>query len=244
MGNYFAYMRVSTNQDRQSFARQEKALERYAKENNIEYLLVFREEKSAKDFGRPQFSKLEKLLQNGDTVVFKDLSRFTREAVNGYEKYVEWMSKGVNIVFLDNPTVSTDYIAALTSTAAEQDLITRTAMEGVIKLLLIVELDRAEQQRKYIVKAIKDGMAASGKKSGRTAGKLDKMTDTLRDDLMAYLADKNAKLAPILRKHKISRNTGVKYAEIVKAEMDESRMVAHVTDGDAQNILAPASAVR
>ena len=32
------------------------------------------------------------LLQAGDTVVFKDLYRFTREAENGYKKYMEWLS--------------------------------------------------------------------------------------------------------------------------------------------------------
>ena len=64
------------------------------KEQNIEYLLEFTEEKSAKSFDdRPQFKKLDKLLRAGDTVVFKDLSRFTREAENGYKKYMEWLDR-------------------------------------------------------------------------------------------------------------------------------------------------------
>ncbi|MFR2880551.1 MAG: hypothetical protein ACLTC8_06100 [Lachnospiraceae bacterium] len=50
------------------------------------------------------------MLQAGDTVVFKDLYRFTREAGNGYKKYMEWLDRGINMVFLDNPTVSSDYI--------------------------------------------------------------------------------------------------------------------------------------
>ena len=58
---------------------------------------------SAKDFAdRPQFLKLDKILQSGDTVVFKDLSRFTREAENGYKKYMDWINRGINMVFLDN----------------------------------------------------------------------------------------------------------------------------------------------
>ena len=48
------------------------------------------------------------VLQKDDTVVFKDISRFTREAENGYKKYMEWLERGINIVFIDNPTVSSE----------------------------------------------------------------------------------------------------------------------------------------
>lgn len=214
MGNYYSYMRISTDTERQNFARQEKSLKRYAEEHGIEYLIEFTEEKSAKNFtDRKQFSKLDKLLQSGDTVVFKDLSRFTREAENGYIKYMEWLERGINIVFLDNPTVSSDYIRQMMNTAESQDLITKTAMEGTIKLLLIVELDRAEQQRRYISKAIKDGIAASDKGSGRKKGSLDKMTDELRHDLELYMHDRTITQNSVMEKHGISRNTLKKYVK-------------------------------
>ena len=212
MGNYYSYMRISTDTERQNFGRQEKALKKYAEEKGIEYLIEFAEEKSAKNFtDRKQFNKLDKLLQSGDTVVFKDLSRFTREAENGYKKYMEWLEQGINIVFLDNPTISSDYIRQMMNTAESQDLVTKTAMEGIIKLLLIVELDRAEQQRRYISKAIKDGIAASDKGSGRKKGSLDKMTDELRRDLELYMHDRTITQKAIMEKHGISRNTLKKY---------------------------------
>ena len=214
MGNYYSYMRISTDTERQNFARQEKALKKYAEEQSIEYLIEFAEEKSAKNFtDRKQFNKLDKLLQSGDTVVFKDLSRFTREAENGYKKYMEWLERGINIVFLDNPTISSDYIRQMMNTAESQDLVTKTAMEGIIKLLLIVELDRAEQQRRYISKAIKDGIAASDKGSGRKKGALDKMTDELRRDLELYMHDRTITQKAVMEKHGISRNTLKKYVE-------------------------------
>lgn len=45
-------MRISTSEERdlQKFTRQENALQRYAKENDIEYLSEFREDKSGKNF--------------------------------------------------------------------------------------------------------------------------------------------------------------------------------------------------
>ncbi len=212
MGDYYSYKRISTNTERQNFNRQIKSLERYAAEHNIEYLLEFTEEKSAKSFDdRPQFKKLDKLLHAGDAVVFKDLSRFTREAENGYKKYMEWLARDINIIFIDNPTISSDYIKQMTAIAQNQDIVTKTAMESVIKLLLMVELDRAEQQRRYISKAITDGIAASNKKSGRKTGQLDKMTDELKNDILNYLRNRHITQNELIKKYNISRNTLKKY---------------------------------
>ena len=213
--NYFAYLRISTDSEKQNFNRQVKSLERYAEEHSIEYLIQFKEEKSGKNFTeRSEFNKLDRILNPGDTVVMKDISRFTRDAVEGYKKYMEWMDRGINIVFINNPTVSSEYIKQMMNTAKEQDLVTKTALEGTIKLLLIVELDRAEQHRKYISKAIKDGIAASNKKSGRKHGQLDKLTDELKSDIELYYQDRSISQSSLMKKHKISRNTLKKYMAI------------------------------
>lgn len=213
---YFSYSRISTDEDHQKFNRQEKALAKYAEDHKIKYFREFKDEKTGATFDRPEFKELDSHLQKGDTVVMKDLSRFTREAENGYAKYMEWLSRGVNIVFIDNPTISSDYIHQLTKTAESQDLVSKTAMECFIKLLLIVELDRAEKQRKYISKAIKDGISASAKKQGRKEGSLDKMTDSLKNDIEIYLEDRTVLQVDLMKKHDISRNTLKKYAEYIK----------------------------
>ena len=212
MGRYYSYMRISTDTERQNYGRQIKALEKYAQDHNIKYHRQFQEEKSGKSFeNRAELAFLESILQAGDTVVFKDLFRFTREGENGYEKYMDWLNRGINMVFIDNPTVSTDYIRQMMKTAEEQDIVTRTAMESIIKLLIIVELDRGEKQRQYISQSIKDGIAASDKKSGRKEGQLDKMTDALQADIQVYLDDRTVTQVSIMKKHDISRNTLKKY---------------------------------
>jgi len=217
MGNHYSYKRISTDSEKQNFSRQIKALEKYAKDNKIEYLVEFTEEKSAKNFtDRTEFNKLDKILQANDTVVFKDISRFTREAENGYKKYMEWIERDINIVFIDNPTVSSDYIRQMMKTADEQDIVTKTALESTIKLLLIVELDRAQKQREYISRAIADGIRASDKKSGRPQGKLDKITEDLKHDIECYLQDRSIKAIDLMNKHNISRNTFKKYVELYK----------------------------
>ena len=218
MGNYYSYMRISTKEsnDKQSFSRQEKSLKTYAESNDIEYLLSFKDDVSGDTFNRPSWSKLEKILQKGDTIVFKEISRFTRQAEEGYKKYMELMERGINLIFLDNLTVSTDYIKNLTKVANSQNLVTKTALESTIKLLLIVELNRVQQEREIIVKRIKQGIEASDKRSGRKQGKLDKMSDKLKEDIKEFLSDRSIKQIDLMKKHNISRNTLKKYIDIVK----------------------------
>lgn len=214
-------MRISTSEERdlQKFTRQESALQRYAKENDIEYLLEFREDKSGKNFTeRKQWQKLESIVQPGDTIVFKDIYRFTREAEQGYVKYMELLNKGVELIFIDNRTVSTPYIKQLLNVAKAQNLVAMTSLESTVKLLLIVELDRAEQERKITVQRIKDGIEASSKRSGRVTGKLDKMSDELKADIQLFIKDRGIKQIDLMQKHNISRNTLKKYIEIVKSE--------------------------
>lgn len=231
MANTYAYMRISTKEDRekQRFTRQENALSRYASDNKIEYVFQFREDVSGKSFkNRAEWQRLEKIVQPGDTIVFKDVSRFTREAENGYKKYMELMNKNITLVFLDNPTVSTDYIKDLLSIADKQEIVTKTVMESMVKILLIAELARTEQERKILSQRTKDGMKAHKEeaerrgeewRAGRKPGQLDKMTDELQADIVSYLADRSIKAADLMRKHNISRNTFKKYVEKVKESM-------------------------
>lgn len=221
MGNYFSYERISTAEERskQKFDRQEKALAKYAEEHGIEYLVPFKEDKSGKNFtDRHEWQKLDALAHAGDTIVFKDLTRFTREAEAGYQKYNELMKRGVNLIFLDNPTLCTDYIKGLMQAAQDMNFLEKTVNEMLIKILLAAELTRAEQERLTISKRTKDGIAASEKTSGRKTGQLDKLTPELKADIKAYLSDRKITIADLMQKHGISRNTIKKYVAIIEAE--------------------------
>lgn len=166
---YF-YQRISTKEsnDKQSFQRQEKSLKAYAQANGLIYneRNVYKDDVSGSTFNRKEWLELEERLNTGDTIIFKEISRFTRQAEAGYEKYMELMIKGINLVFIDNPTVSSDYIKQLMNVADQQQLVAKTALESTIKLLLIVELDRVQQEREIIVKRIKQGIEASDKNKG------------------------------------------------------------------------------
>ncbi len=50
MGNYYSYKRISTDLKHQNFNRQIKALDKYAADNKLEYLVEFTEATSGKNF--------------------------------------------------------------------------------------------------------------------------------------------------------------------------------------------------
>ncbi len=220
MGNVYNYQRISTKEtdDKQSFNRQQSSLDAYAKENDLEYMLEFKDDVTGKDFNRPQWTKLEKIVKVDDTIIFKEVSRFTREATNGFNKYMELMNKGINLIFIDNPTISTDYIKNLMQISEQQGLIVGTVLKNTVELLIMVELDRVQQEREIIVKRIKQGIMASPNKSGRKKGTLDLMTKELRADIIEFLSDRSIKQVDLMKNHSISRNTLKKYIEIVKQE--------------------------
>ena len=226
-----AYMRISTKEERgkQKFTRQEQAISRWSKENNtdIPERRIYRDDASGKSFDRPAWRELESDVAEGDTIVFKDICRFTREYENGFDKYMTLLNKGVNLIFIDNPTVSTAYIKSMMEVADKQsNRIAKKSLKDTIELLLLVELDRAEKEREITVQRIRDGIAASEKKSGRPKGKLDKMTAELEADLKYYVsqsvADRTMTAADLMRKYNLSRNTVKKYIAAVQAEADNN----------------------
>jgi len=225
MANYFSYMRISTREERemQRYNRQEKALEKYVQEHGIELKDVyqFRDDISGKSFeNRAEWNRMERLVQPGDTIIFKDITRFTREAENGYKKYMELLNNNINLIFIDNPTISTDYIKTMMGIAQRQEnRIAKKSLNDTIELLILVELDRAEREREIIVQRIRDGLKASDKKAGRKPGQLDKLTDELQADIVLYLADRSIKAVDLMKKHNISRNTFKKYVQHVKENM-------------------------
>lgn len=97
-------------------------------------------------------------------------------------------------------------------------LVAKISLESTVRLLLIVELDRVEQERLTLIKRTKDGMAASDKKPGRPRGKLDKMTTELEADIRRYLNNRTVKQVTLMRRHGIPRNTPKKYIKCVQEQ--------------------------
>lgn len=222
MGRFFGYLRISTKEERrkQKFTRQEHAIKRWCTENNEEIpeRRMYRDDASGKSFDRVSWKELEQDVQAGDTIIFKDICRFTRERDNGYKKYMELLNRSIELIFLDNPTLNTAYIKSMQNSAEKmkrENIVGGMTLEFVIRLLLVTELDKAEKERETTVKRIKDGIAASDKKSGRKIGQLDKLSPELENDIRVYLVNRSVKQIDLINRYNISRNTLKKYIKYV-----------------------------
>lgn len=50
-----------------------------------------------------------KILKRGDTVIFDSVSRMSRNAEEGFQLYMELLEKGINLEFINEPHINTDY---------------------------------------------------------------------------------------------------------------------------------------
>lgn len=225
----FFYILVNTKEKRehQKSNRQEFALKKYAEQNGLIYdeHFIYKEDKAEKSFSdRIEWGKLERILRDGDTVVFKDISRFTWKADNGYIKYIQLMNKGVDLVFLDSINLNTNNIKRLLEIADRERQTDKTHFAKkldefhafIIKILIVSELDRLEQEHIVSGQRIKEGMKVSDKKPGRKAGTMEKMTPELEHDLRLYISDGNTLQVDLMKKYGISRNTLKKYIKLLR----------------------------
>lgn len=97
----YGYARISTS--KQSIERQVRNIER-------EYpgAVIIREAYTGTKIDRKEWGKLFSAVQAGDTIVFDSVSRMSRNAEDGFAVYEKLYTRGVNLVFLKEPHISTD----------------------------------------------------------------------------------------------------------------------------------------
>lgn len=101
MCKVYGYLRVST--DKQKTDRQrENILGAYPDAHMVEDKYT-----GTKVAGRVQFEKLIKNVKAGDTIVFDEVSRMSRNAAEGIALYKQMMEKGVELVFIKEPHINT-----------------------------------------------------------------------------------------------------------------------------------------
>ncbi len=101
------YMRISTK-DKQTTARQELALETYARNNKFSFDKLFEDKISGtiKTENRPEYSKLKDIMRSGDILVLTDLDRLGRDADNTITELKELKQKGIKVIALDIPMMN------------------------------------------------------------------------------------------------------------------------------------------
>lgn len=98
---------------------------------------IFQEAYTGRKIDRPQWQRLLKQVKPGDTIVFDSVSRMSRNAEDGVKQYFELYDKGVNLVFLREPTINTEQYKGVTQIAmtdTDADLILQGVNKYLVKL--------------------------------------------------------------------------------------------------------------
>ena len=153
----YSYCRVSTLQ--QSLERQEEAVKKYCQENNITLDREFSDKISGKTFERKEYQEMKDLVEKDDVIIVKELDRFGRSMDLIKDEWNYFMSKGVRIIVIDMPLISSDLSGKKT-----------LDMKFIANLVFEVLCYSAEKEREKLSQRTKEALAvkkASGIKLGR-----------------------------------------------------------------------------
>lgn len=153
----YSYCRVSTQQ--QSLERQEEAVKKYCQENNIQVDREFNDKISGKTFERKEYLEMKDLAQKDDVIIIKELDRFGRSMDLIKDEWNYFMSKGVRIIVIDMPLISSDLSGNKT-----------LDMRFIANLVFEVLCYSAEKEREKLSQRTKEALAvkkANGVKLGR-----------------------------------------------------------------------------
>ncbi|WP_336765813.1 recombinase family protein [Paenibacillus sp. USHLN196] len=192
----YGYARVSTkeqNEDRQLTVLREQGIPE-------EYIFV--DKVSGKNFDRPEYQLLKRVLREGDTLFVKSINRFGR---NKQEILKEWqwlIDAKIHVVVIDIPILDTRKYEELEG-------IGQLIMDLVLQILSWL----AEEERKGIKQAQAEGIAEA-KKKGRHLGRpqinLNTLSPGQRGILDAnYKPWKNNELSAVefMKKLDLKKNT-------------------------------------
>lgn len=170
----YAYIRVSTK--RQSLQRQINNITAAFPE--ISPKDYFQDKFTGTTQDRPAWNELLKNIQPGDTIVFDSVSRMSRDAEEGLKQYMELYEMGINLVFLNEPYISTSIYRKSTEqsiqmTGNKVDIILSAINEylrEVAKDQIQIAFEQAEKENTDRRQRAMDGMKASGNMGGRKQG--------------------------------------------------------------------------
>ncbi|MCI8426288.1 MAG: recombinase family protein [Lachnospira sp.] len=203
--------------------------------------IIYEEKQSGKDIeNRAIFKKLLDKVKSGDTIIFDEVSRMSRNADEGYNLYMELMQQNINLVFLKERHIDTDeykrrtqnHIARVSSSNEKMD----NLINGILDLVADFEKEnlkdnirlafqQAEHERLFLIKRVTEGKSRSEKPQGRPEGshniKNDK-AELIKKIIIEQSKDFDGKFsdAKIMKEYLqgVARNTYYKY----KKELKES----------------------
>ena len=222
----YGYCRISTR--KQSIDRQVRNI----KEAYPDACIV-QEAYTGTSINRPEWNKLYRTLQAGDTIVFDSVSRMSRNAEEVYALYEELYSKDICLVFLKEHYIDTEtYKKALSGSIAMTGTNVDYILKGINDYLLMLAKEQiklafaqSEKEVSDLHQRTREGLETArlnGKQIGRKTGSsiTTKKSQQAKVLIAKYaqtfggpLSDKD-----VIKLAGVSRNTYYKY----KREIEES----------------------
>ena len=236
MSSIYGYCRISRK--RQNIDRQERNILR----EYPEAIIVKEAYTGTKFDGRKGFEQLYKTAKAGDTIVFDSVSRMSRNAEEGFKQYQDFLSSGIELVFLKEPHINTSTykeaiskqieIAAIGDEAT--DILIKAITEGIngymLKLAekqIYLAFQQAEKEVQDLHQRTKEGIETArlaGKQIGQKEGaKLTtKKSIAAKEVIRKHSKEFDGTLNDIdvMKLTNLSRNTYYKYKREMKAAID------------------------
>ena len=152
--------------------------------------IIITDEYTGTKLDRPGWTKLYKNVKSGDTIVFDEVSRMSRDADEGFSVYEDLYRRGVNLIFIKEPHISTSVYRQQAENQIQKIQI-QTGKESIDKCLsgimdavsgLIMDLAReqirlafeqAEKEVEFLHQRTREGIATAklnGKQIGQAKG--------------------------------------------------------------------------
>lgn len=216
----YGYCRISTK--KQNIERQERNI----KEEYPGAIIIKEEYTGTKIDGRKEFNKLLKNVKKNDTIVFDSVSRFSRNAEEGFQLYKELFNKGVELIFLKEPHINTTtYKKAISNNIKMTGTAVDSILKGINEYLMTLAEEQiklafmqSEKEVKDLRQRTKEGLLTAklnGKQVGNVKGtKLTtKKSLKAKEEIKKYSKDFNGYLndVEVIKLIGISRNSYYKY---------------------------------
>lgn len=220
----YGYCRISTRQ--QSIDRQIRNIKKI-----YNGAIIVTESYTGTTTDRPEWKKLYKKLQTGDTIIFDSVSRMSRNADDGFALYEKLYNNGIELVFLKEPHINTStYKKALQNNVALTGTNVDYILEGVNKYLMALAkeqirlaFEQSEKEVDDLHQRTREGIETArlnGKQIGQIKGaKLTtKKSIESKKKIIEYSKDFNGTLsdADCMKLIGLARNTYYKYKRELK----------------------------
>lgn len=171
----YGYVRISTV--KQSIERQIRNIK-----DQYPDAIIVTDEYTGTKLDRPGWTKLYKTVKSGDTIVFDEVSRMSRDADEGFAVYEDLYRRGVNLIFIKEPHINTEtYKKAMESGVQMTGTNVDYILEGINKYLLSLAKEQiklafsqAEKEVEYLHQRTREGIRERKEKNERIRMGLEK----------------------------------------------------------------------